>query len=72
MPDENLDPYRKDEKKDYSSLDQYLDVKILEKLASFQFEQTMMKERIEELERLIVPLMDEILDAKRGVTHHAS
>lgn len=72
MPEDNYDPYRKDEKKDYSSLDQYLDVKILEKLASFQFEQTMMKQRIEELERLIVPLMDEILDAKRGVRLHAS
>jgi len=72
MPDENLDPYRKDEKKTYTSLDQYLDVKILEKLASFQFEQTIMKQRIEELEKVIIPLMDEILDAKRGVTHHAS
>ena len=71
LPDTNLDPFRKDDRKDYSSLDQYLDTKILEKLASFQFEQNMMKQRIEELERLIVPLMDEILDAKRGVKNNA-
>lgn len=71
MPNENLDPYRKDEKKNYTSLDQYLDVKILEKLASFQFEQTIMKQKIEELEKVIIPLMDEILDAKRGIKNNA-